>query len=157
MEVFPNNEFIKGVVERDSKRSKVGSVDRSSFSVNHCHFIFRLKGNMLFKSQNLFQRLKTIYLVYPFPWFSHCKELVAECPFTLMADNFPHYLLETISMICSGNSFLIEEIGILLLARFHCSRRFISTVDTIVTCWFPLSADWLLSIRYLQQAPGWDE
>jgi hypothetical protein len=44
-------------------------------------------------------------MAYPIQWGARCKELIAESPFRFIVDTviFPHFLLETGSVICSGN------------------------------------------------------
>jgi hypothetical protein len=70
---------------------------------------------------------------------------------------FPHFLLETDSVICSGNRllhyWLIAEIGILLLNRSNSSRKLIPAINKIAANQFPLSADWLATVSYLQRVP----
>jgi hypothetical protein len=47
----------------------------------------------------------------------------------------------------------MAEIGTPLLIRLACSRRLIPAIGSITARLFPLSADWLPAISYLQQVP----
>jgi hypothetical protein len=86
------------------------------------------------------------------------KEHIGYRPITFMADNFPSFLLEAGSVICSGNRLVVAdaEICMLLLRSSNSSGKFIPTINRIVANQFPPSADWLATISYLQGVPHWN-
>ncbi len=70
------------------------SILRPLFNIKLWYFIIifyisvKFKGNLLFKSQNQFQRLKPKCAADQYTWGFRCEELKAESPFILIADTF---------------------------------------------------------------------
>ncbi len=51
--------------------------------------------------------LKHSNAAYPYPWGSHCKELIAVAHSHSLLMIFPHLLLGTVAVICGGSRRLL--------------------------------------------------
>ncbi len=136
------------------------AIHRASFNIEPLIFNFLICRELaLLIANNKFQQLKQKYVAFQNAWGFCCKELIAESPVTFIADNF--------STFSVGNQFwdLLPAIGFPLLADsgnwdtatnfLTCSEKLIPAIGSIAASLFPLSADWLPAISYLQRTPHW--
>ncbi len=121
--------------------------------------ILNLKGTCVFKRKKWFQWLKTKNVAYPYPWWSHCKELIAESPFTssrpTMVYGFPKTFLKCVAAVQASCNLTDSRNWQTVSVCLDCSGSPILDIDTTsVACLFLLliqlcQANSIPSIRWL--------
>jgi hypothetical protein len=84
------------------------------------------------------------------------KELIVESPFTLLADNFPALSAKTQFVATIGFPLLPDsgnQHTATNLFKLQQETYCIPVIGSTVVSLFPLLADWLPVISYLQQVP----
>jgi hypothetical protein len=89
-------------------------------------------------------------VVYQYTWDFHSKELIAESPFTFIADDFFSF---SAGITALGFPLLADSGNRHTATNLTCSGRPILAIGSIAASLFPLSADWLCAISHCSGRP----